>query len=488
MLVCLENCFPAIGGGSSSTPSATTATTTTTAPATTSSTGCSTAASGGTCGAANGLYCPGTQCCSQYGYCGVGSPWCEANPNSKYNSGKCGTTKPTCTTVASPGGKCGAANGGAYCSGTQCCSQYGYCGVGSPWCDANPNSAYNGGKCTVALLLADEGDDAQLNQATAEEQLQEEEQASDVTAAEQADGAASLDSILPRRTFNKIFPDIDGSVLTYDGLLEAAQSYTEFAQTPNANINVLEVAYFLAHVAYTTSDLLYPAERDGTMYNPDKYCQSSAAIKCVSGANYYGRGPLYLRWNFNYYECGNAIGVDLFTQPDLALESATTAWKTAFWVWFHLGIHDMSTLPDAFALSTAKLVGDVECGSSAAAVAANAARVAKFKTLAKILNVKGVSKLTLSCADDSLVLVAADGNATAVRNATATTQLVASERLMAAETQSNARYAAVWTNVAVVGAAMTAFVVVAVIKRAANPSRTAPNIENGDYALLATFE
>ncbi|KAF1781113.1 Chitin-binding, type 1, conserved site [Phytophthora cactorum] len=60
------------------------------------------------------------------------------------------TTSPTsCTNVAANGGSCGTANGGKYCPGTQCCSQYGYCGVGTAWCTSNPNSIYNGnGKCS----------------------------------------------------------------------------------------------------------------------------------------------------------------------------------------------------------------------------------------------------------------------------------------------------------------------------------------------------
>ncbi|RLN58255.1 hypothetical protein BBJ29_006929 [Phytophthora kernoviae] len=474
-----KNCFPAIGGGSGATVPTASPTSSPTSSPTTPSTSCKIAASGGSCGSANGgAYCPGTQCCSQYGYCGVGSPWCDANPNSIYNGEKC-TAAPKCTVVAPAGGSCGSANGGAYCPGTQCCSQYGYCGVGSPWCDANPNSIYNGGKCT-ALLLAEDTEEDQDQQVEQAGQAQQDAQISDASAVILSNGAASLDTIITRRIFDRIFPDIEGSPLTYDGLLEAAQSYTEFGQTPNAAINVLEVAYFLAHIAYTTEDLMYPAERDGSQYSPEKYCQRSSDYGCAPGANYYGRGPLYLRWNFNYYECATAIGVDIYTNPDHALESPTTAWKTAFWTWFHLGIHEMSTLPNAFALSTDKLVGDIECSNSPSAASANAARVAKFKTIAKILNAKGVSQLVLSCAADSYELLAAEGNANPI---------VAKARLMDSETETHG-YMAGWVNVAVVGVAMTAFVVVAVIKRTANGPQmyTTLNVENGDYTLLTTSD
>ncbi|KAL3661189.1 hypothetical protein V7S43_013796 [Phytophthora oleae] len=277
------------------------------------------------------------------------------------------------------------------------------------------------------------------------------------------------------RIFDRIFPDTEGFVLTYAGLLEAAQSYTEFVQSPNAAINVLEVAYFLAHVAYTTEDLMYSAERDGSQYSPEKYCQRTPEVGCAPGGNYYGRGLLYLRWNFNYYECAKAIGMDIFSNPDVALQSPVTAWKTAFWMWFDLGIHEMSTLPNPFALPTDKLVGEVECGNYPSAAAANAARVAKFKSIAKILNAKGVNKLMLSCASDSEGLLAAEDNAN---------EIVATARLLGSETKATAN-AADWISVAVLGVAMTAFVVVAVIKHAAG--HATPNVENGDYALLDTY-
>ena len=36
--------------------------------------------------------------------------------------------------LADLGGLCGAANGGAQCRPTQCCSAAGYCGRGASWC------------------------------------------------------------------------------------------------------------------------------------------------------------------------------------------------------------------------------------------------------------------------------------------------------------------------------------------------------------------
>ncbi|KAJ0403381.1 hypothetical protein ATCC90586_005325 [Pythium insidiosum] len=401
-----------------------------------------------------------------------GSPWCDNNPNSAFNGGRCQTNQQRCTKIAPSGGTCGPNGGGAYCPGTQCCSQFGFCGVGSPWCDSNPNSMYNGARCTAALL-ADDADDVQDARDKQAPQVggaaATTDKASATAAATAGDSVPPLSSILTKRTFERIFPDAEGSVLTYEGLIEAAQSYSEFAQTANANINVLEVAYFLAHVAYTTQNLMYPGQPDGSIYNPDKYCQASKEHPCAPGASYYGRGPLYLRWNFRYQQCGNAIGVDLYNNPDLALSSSTIAWETGLWTWFDLGLHEISTLPDAF------------CGSSPTNPNANAERVARFKAIARILGVKGVGKLSLSCTDTSLDLLADEKSTT----------VLASARLMGAETNKHGNRRGLMeqqlngATALVAGLAMTALVVLAVVKRKADATaRAKAEAESMDYLLM----
>ena len=64
----------------------------------------------------NGVCSQAGFCCSAYGYCGTGSPWCDP-----YDpiAGTCG------------GGKVG---NGICAQAGYCCSAYGYCGAGAPWC------------------------------------------------------------------------------------------------------------------------------------------------------------------------------------------------------------------------------------------------------------------------------------------------------------------------------------------------------------------
>lgn len=68
--------------------------------------------------------------------------------------------------------------------------------------------------------------------------------------------------------------------------------------------------------------------------NPSSdYCSPSATWPCASGKRYYGRGPMQLTWNYNYGQCGRAIGADLLNNPDLVSNDAVIAFKAAIWFW-----------------------------------------------------------------------------------------------------------------------------------------------------------
>jgi len=124
----------------------------------------------GTCGSGlrgNGI-CPNASlCCSAWGYCGTGSPWCDtaapvlatsqptstqaprppsttASPTLKQTSAP--TVKVTVVPVPTTAptkvpavvvGTCGSGlRGNGICpNASLCCSAWGYCGTGSPWCD-----------------------------------------------------------------------------------------------------------------------------------------------------------------------------------------------------------------------------------------------------------------------------------------------------------------------------------------------------------------
>ncbi|RKP36554.1 hypothetical protein BJ085DRAFT_5796, partial [Dimargaris cristalligena] len=93
----------------------------------------------GTCG--SDKTCPDSQCCSQWGYCGVGDSFCGTGCQNGPCSGNGGgnpqptntdvSVPPTSPTDVSTDGTCGS---NKTCPNSQCCSQWGYCGVGDGFC------------------------------------------------------------------------------------------------------------------------------------------------------------------------------------------------------------------------------------------------------------------------------------------------------------------------------------------------------------------
>ncbi|KAL5516982.1 hypothetical protein EMCRGX_G002445 [Ephydatia muelleri] len=90
----------------------------------------------GRCGKdAGGMSCPYGSCCSRFGYCFIGDPWCGAGCQPQF--GKCLD-------------RCGAGFGNR-CPVGYCCSQYGWCGYDTAWCGAGCQHGY--GRCDKKRLL-----------------------------------------------------------------------------------------------------------------------------------------------------------------------------------------------------------------------------------------------------------------------------------------------------------------------------------------------
>jgi peptidoglycan/xylan/chitin deacetylase (PgdA/CDA1 family) len=101
----------------------------------------------GTCGGSSGYTCQGSSfgdCCSQYGWCGSTTNYCDTGCQSEF--GTCGSSGTATTTTSSSGssstlavsldGTCGGTSGNT-CQGStfgDCCSQYGWCGSTSAYC------------------------------------------------------------------------------------------------------------------------------------------------------------------------------------------------------------------------------------------------------------------------------------------------------------------------------------------------------------------
>ncbi|KAL0937487.1 polysaccharide deacetylase family protein [Colletotrichum truncatum] len=136
------------GGGSSASVSAS-------APAATKTGGVSPDSS---CGGENGYTCPGTTCCSEYGFCGTTTAHCGTGCQPLF--GTCGSAAPapsgasaTASAPAatqtsggiSPDSSCGG-DKGYTCPDSTCCSEYGFCGTTTAHCGTGCQPLF--GKCT----------------------------------------------------------------------------------------------------------------------------------------------------------------------------------------------------------------------------------------------------------------------------------------------------------------------------------------------------
>jgi len=103
-----------------------------------------TALAGPNCGKGVGS-CKEGECCSQYGYCGTTSDYCE-------NTLGCQTAYGTCYASTS-NGRCGKDYG--RCSKPyHCCSKSGYCGEGDDYCGTGCQSAY--GLCGAETMVQED--------------------------------------------------------------------------------------------------------------------------------------------------------------------------------------------------------------------------------------------------------------------------------------------------------------------------------------------
>lgn len=137
--------------------------------------------------------------------------------------------------------------------------------------------------------------------------------------------------VVSQAQFDQIFPRQDG-FYAYRHLLDALSFYPAFASAADDETRRREAAAFLANVDHETGGLVHIVEQNVAAYG--SYCDESESYGCPAGrAAYFGRGPLQLSWNYNYYAAGGALGVDLLGDPSLVQRDATVAWKTALWFW-----------------------------------------------------------------------------------------------------------------------------------------------------------
>lgn len=103
------------------------------------------------------------------------------------------------------------------------------------------------------------------------------------------------------------------------------------AAMDEAEINTkLRLAAFLAQVAHESGQFRYMEEiADGSAYEGRK---DLGNIQKGDGKRYKGRGPIQLTGRANYKKCGEALGLDLETNPELAGDPGT-GFRIACWYW-----------------------------------------------------------------------------------------------------------------------------------------------------------
>ncbi|XP_042478097.1 endochitinase EP3-like [Macadamia integrifolia] len=226
------------------------------------------------------------------------------------------------------------------CASNLCCSKYGYCGTGDTYCGTGCQS----GPCYASA-----------------------------TPPSSSSSSSSVADIVTQSFFDGIINQAASSCAgksfyTRAAFLSATNSYPSFGTTGTTDDIKREIAAFFAHVTHETGHFCYIEEINGASHN---YCDSSnTEYPCVSGKQYYGRGPLQLTWNYNYGAAGKSIGFDGLNSPETVANDVVISFKTGLWFWMN-NCHSIITSGQGFGATIKAINGAVECnGGNTAAVQA----------------------------------------------------------------------------------------------------------------------
>ena len=207
-------------------------------------------------------------------------------------------------------------------------------------------------------------------------------------------GTTSSGFVVSEAQFDQMFPNRN-SFYSYAGLTAAMSAYPGFATTGSDTVQKQEAAAFLANVSHETGGLVYISEIDQS----GDYCDTSQSYGCPAGTyQYYGRGPLQISWNFNYYAAGNALGIDLLDNPNLVATDSATSWKTALWYWDTqtgpgtMTAHDAMVNSAGFGQTIWAINGSIECNGGNTAEMQD--RVNLYEQFTQILGVPAGNNLT----------------------------------------------------------------------------------------------
>ncbi|PHT50552.1 Chitinase 5 [Capsicum baccatum] len=213
------------------------------------------------------------------------------------------------------------------CAANLCCSKWGYCGEGKDYC----GEGCQGGPCFSTTPSGNNG--------------------------------GSVSDIVSDAFFNGIADQAASNCegkgfYSRDKFFEALKSYPNFGTVGSNDDSKREIAAFFAHVTHETGHMCYINEINGPSGD---YCdEENKEYPCVSGKNYYGRGPIQLSWNFNYGPAGKSIGFDGLNDPDIVARDAVISFKTALWYWMN-NCHSLITSGQGFGPTIRAINGRIEC-------------------------------------------------------------------------------------------------------------------------------
>ncbi|WP_122582055.1 glycoside hydrolase family 19 protein [Pseudomonas viridiflava] len=126
-------------------------------------------------------------------------------------------------------------------------------------------------------------------------------------------------------------------------------------------VTKLRIAAFLAQIGHESGQLRYVRELGGDKYL-SKYDTGKLADRLGNtpeadgdGQLYCGRGLIQITGRANYAECGEALGLDLISHPEL-LEQPQHAAMSAAWYWSSRGLNSLADKGD-FLLITKRING-----------------------------------------------------------------------------------------------------------------------------------
>lgn len=112
--------------------------------------------------------------------------------------------------------------------------------------------------------------------------------------------------------------------------------------------NVERETHFLAQVAHESGGFRYAQEiASGEDYEGRKDLGNTEP---GDGVRFKGRGLIQLTGRANYRACGDDLGVDLVSQPEL-LESPVLAARSAAWYWYSRHLNELADRGDTLAIT-----------------------------------------------------------------------------------------------------------------------------------------